>query len=194
MGNDRRMAVSSFMVPLGSPAPDFALPALGGGQVKLSELTQPALLVAFVCNHCPYVRHIESRLASTIAEYAGRGLDAVGIASNDTEAYPDDAEAGLAAQAERAGFTFPYLMDGDQQVALAYRAACTPDLFLYDAQHRLAYRGAFDTSRPGSAVPVTGELLRSAVDRVLRGEPVPEPHQPSLGCGLKWKPGNEPAG
>jgi len=187
------MALSSLMVPLGTPASDFALPAVGGGQVKLADLTEPALLVAFLCNHCPYVRHIEAKLASTLAEYAGAGLSAVGIASNDTEAYPDDGEAGLAEQIRRAGFTFPYLMDSEQQVALAYRAACTPDFFLYDGQRRLAYRGAFDTSRPGSGVPVTGELLSAAIEHVRRGEPVPEPHRASIGCGLKWRPGNDPS-
>lgn len=186
------MALSSLMVPLGTPAPDFALPALGGGHVKLADLTEPALLVAFLCNHCPYVRHIESKLATTLAEYIGHGLSAVAVASNDTDAYPDDGEPGLAAQVERTGFTFPYLLDTDQRVALAYKAACTPDFFLYDAQRRLAYRGSFDTSRPGSPVPVTGDLLSAAIEHVRRGEPVPEPHRASIGCGLKWKPGNDP--
>jgi peroxiredoxin len=183
------------MVPLGTQAPDFTLPAVGGGpDVRLADLTEPALLVAFICNHCPYVRHIESALAGLVAEYTGRGLTAVGIASNDTGAYPDDAEPGLAEQIRRAGFTFPYLMDAGQQVAKAYGAACTPDFFLFDEQRRLAYRGAFDRSRPHSTVPVTGELLRAAIEAVLRGEPVPQPHEPSLGCGLKWRPGNEPPG
>jgi peroxiredoxin len=187
------VAVSSFLVPLGTPAPDFDLPSVAGPRVKLADLTDPALLVVFLCNHCPYVQHVESVLASVTTEYAGRGLSTVGIASNDTTAYPDDDVAGLAGQIERAGFTFPYLLDATQDVAKAYRAACTPDLFLYDGARRLAYRGAFDTSRPRNGVPVTGELLRDALERVLRGEPVPEPHQPSSGCGIKWRQGNEPA-
>jgi peroxiredoxin len=185
------LAIARFMVPLGTPAPEFALPAVGGGQVRLAEITAPALLVAFLCNHCPYVRHIESAFAAVVAAYADKGLATVGIASNDVNAYPEDGEAGLASQISRAGFSFPYLLDGTQQIAIAYRAACTPDLFLYDAQRRLAYRGAFDASRPHSPVPVTGDLLISAIQHVLRGEPVPEPHRPSLGCSLKWKPGND---
>ncbi len=186
------MAVSSVMVPLGTPAPDFRLPAASGGTVALADLRGPGLLVMFLCNHCPYVRHIEKALGATVAEYAERGLAAVAICANDTDAYPDDAPEHLAEQARRAGFTFPYLVDETQEVAKAYRAVCTPDLFLYDAQRRLAYRGAFDASTPGNAVPVTGELLRAALDRVLAGEPVPEPHHPSMGCSLKWKLGNEP--
>ncbi|KWX04252.1 alkyl hydroperoxide reductase [Carbonactinospora thermoautotrophica] len=186
------MAVSSVMVPLGTPAPDFRLPAVGGGTVALADLRGPALLVMFICNHCPYVRHIEKALGATVAEYAERGLAAVGICANDTDAYPDDTPEHLAEQARRAGFTFPYLVDETQEVARAYRAVCTPDLFLYDAERRLAYRGAFDASTPKNGVPVTGELLRAALDRVLAGEPVPEPHRPSMGCSIKWKPGNEP--
>ncbi|KWW99433.1 Alkyl hydroperoxide reductase/ Thiol specific antioxidant/ Mal allergen [Carbonactinospora thermoautotrophica] len=186
------MAVSSVMVPLGTPAPDFRLPAVGGDTVALADLRGPALLVMFICNHCPYVRHIEKALGATVAEYAERGLAAVGICANDTDAYPDDTPEHLAEQARRAGFTFPYLVDETQEVARAYRAVCTPDLFLYDAERRLAYRGAFDASTPKNGVPVTGELLRAALDRVLAGEPVPEPHRPSMGCSIKWKPGNEP--
>lgn len=190
------MAISSPAdVDLGTAAPDFDLPAVGGGRVRLAELTAPALLVAFLCNHCPYVQHLESEFARFAAQYRERGLVTVGICSNDTDAYPDDAEAGLADQIRRAGIGFPYLVDATQQVALAYHAVCTPDLFLYVAdggQYRLAYRGAFDTSRPRSGRPVTGELLRAAADAVLRGEAVPEPHEPSLGCGLKWRPGNDP--
>jgi len=180
------------MVPLGTPAPDFVLPGIDGTEVKLADLSGHPVLVAFLCNHCPYVRHIESGFGQFAAEYAQRGLPIVGVASNDTDAYPEDGVAGLTEQARRAGFTFPYLLDAEQEVALAYRAACTPDLFLYDPAHRLAYRGAFDGSRPGNSVPVTGDLLRAAADLVLRGEPVPEPHAPSSGCGLKWRPGKEP--
>jgi len=186
------MAVSSFLVPLGTPAPDFALPSVAGSEVKLADLSAPALLVVFLSNHCPYVRHVESAFGAFAAEYAGRGLATVGICSNDVENYPDDDVPELAAQAERAGFTFPYLVDSSQEVAKAYAAACTPDFFLYDERRRLVYRGAFDEARPKNDVPVTGHLLRAAADIALRGEAVPEPHVPSLGCGIKWRPGNEP--
>ena len=187
------MAVSSLMVPLGSPAHDFELPSTDGTGVRLTDLEGPALLVMFLCNHCPYVRHVERGLGALVAEYAGRGLAAVGICSNDLAAYPVDGPEGMAEQALRAGFGFPYLLDEDQQVAAAYRAMCTPDLFLYGADRRLAYRGAFDDSTPGNGRPVTGALLRHALDLVLEGQPVPEPHRPSMGCSLKWKPGNRPA-
>ncbi|BCB90406.1 thioredoxin family protein [Phytohabitans suffuscus] len=186
------MAVSSFLVPLGTPAPDFALPSVGGAEVKLADVSAPALLVAFLSNHCPYVRHVESALGAFAAEYAGKGLATIGICSNDVVNYPDDGVPGLAGQVERAGFTFPYLVDASQDVAKAYSAACTPDFFLYDGQRRLVYRGAFDEARPKNDVPVTGGLLRAAADAALRGEAVPEPHVPSLGCGIKWRPGNEP--
>jgi peroxiredoxin len=188
------MAITSpLAVELGTPAPDFDLPAVGGDRVRLADIGAPALLVAFLCNHCPYVRHIETEFARVTAGYVDRGLATVGICGNDADAYPEDGESGLAQQIERAGIRFPYLVDATQEVSMAYRAACTPDLFLYDADRRLAYRGAFDASRPNSGTPVTGALLSAAVDAVLRGEAVPQPHQPSLGCGIKWKPGNEPA-
>jgi peroxiredoxin len=186
------MAVSSFLVPLGTPAPDFALPSVSGSQVKLADVSAPVLLVVFLSNHCPYVRHVESALGAFAAEYADRGLATIGISSNDVANYPDDDVPGLTEQVERAGFTFPYLIDSSQDVAKAYGAACTPDFFLYDAQRRLVYRGAFDEARPKNDVPVTGNLLRAAVDAALRGESVPEPHQPSSGCSIKWRPGNEP--
>jgi peroxiredoxin len=188
------MAVNSFMVPLGTPAPDFSLPrADGGGDVTLKDFADaPALLVVFLCNHCPYVKHVESAFGAFASEYAGKGLATVGICPNDVASYPDDAAPHLVAQAKRAGFTFPYLVDESQQVALAYRAACTPDFFLYDAQRRLVYRGQFDGSRPRTGQVPTGASLRAAADLVLAGEPVPEPHDPSTGCSIKWKPGNDP--
>jgi peroxiredoxin len=188
------MAVNSFMVPLGTPAPEFSLPrADGGGEVSLKDLGDPpALLVAFLCNHCPYVRHIESAFGAFASEYADKGLATVGICANDVASYPDDDAPRLVAQARRAGFGFPYLVDESQQVALAYRAACTPDLFLYDARRRLAYRGQFDGSRPNRGQAPTGASLRAAADLVLAGQPVPEPHDPSVGCGIKWKPGVDP--
>jgi peroxiredoxin len=188
------MAVANpFAVPVGSAAPDFRLPAIGGREVALADFAgEPALLVAFLCNHCPFVRHVEAALAAFAAEYARRGLATVAINPNDTLVHPDDDAAHMAEQAERAGFGFPYLVDGSQAVARAYRAACTPDLFLYDRNRALAYRGEFDGSRPRSSVPVTGDTLRKAADLVLAGQPVPEPHPMPVGCGIKWKPGNEP--
>lgn len=184
--------VNSSLVALGTPLPAFELPDLDGKPVSSTDLAGPALLVAFLSNHCPYVRHIERRLAAVTADLAGRGLSVVGVASNDTGIAPDDDVDGLREQVERAGFTFPYLVDTTQRTARDFRAACTPDLFLYDGQRRLAYRGAFDAARPGNDVPVTGDLLVSAVDLVLSGREVPEPHTPSLGCGIKWSPENEP--
>jgi peroxiredoxin len=174
------------MVPLGTPAPDFALPDLSGTTIRLSDLADaPALLVVFLCNHCPYVRHVEAQLGKLLAEYPT--VAAVGVCTNDADAYPEDAPPHLAAQAQRAGWRFPYLLDETQEVGRAYRAACTPDFFLYDGQRRLAYRGAMDDSTPGNRKPVTGDQLRAAFDHVLAGEPVPEPHQPSLGCSIKWR-------
>lgn len=184
------MATESPIVELGTPAPDFSLPAVAGPSagttVSLADLAgSPALLVAFICNHCPYVKHIEAELARVAAAYGG--LTTVAISANDATGYPDDAPEGLAAQAERAGFGFAYLYDETQEIARAYGAVCTPDLFLYDADRRLAYRGAFDDTRPGSGRDATGELLRGAIERVLAGEAVPEPHRPSLGCSIKWQ-------
>jgi peroxiredoxin len=180
------MAVSSLMVPLGTPAPYFALDDTSGATVHLNDFaTAPALLVAFLCNHCPYVRHIEAELGRTVARYPSLAI--VGICTNDAEAYPDDRPERLADQARRASWTFPYLVDTDQTVGRAFAAVCTPDFYLYDAHRRLAYRGAFDESTPGNGKPVTGVLLRDAISRVLAGEPVPEPHRPSMGCSIKWR-------
>ncbi|WP_328681854.1 thioredoxin family protein [Streptomyces sp. NBC_00322] len=180
------MAVLSQMVPLGTPAPDFTLPDLAGQAVRRDDFaTAPGLLVAFLCNHCPYVRHVEAGLGRLLARYPK--LAVVGVCANDADAYPDDRPERLAEQVGRAGWTFPYLVDADQTVARAYQAACTPDFFLYDAQRRLAYRGAMDQSTPGSGKPVTGELLDAAITHVLAGDPVPEPHRPSMGCSIKWR-------
>jgi peroxiredoxin len=172
------------MVALGTPAPDFALPDLTGRVVRRDDLRAAALLVMFLCNHCPYVRHVEAELGRVLARHAD--LAAVGICPNDPRAYPDDAGPQLAAQASRAGWTFPYLVDAEQSVSREFQAACTPDFFLYDATRRLAYRGAFDTSTPGNGEPVTGALLDQAVSAVLAGGSVPEPHRPSMGCSIKW--------
>jgi peroxiredoxin len=184
------MALTSTLVPLGTPAPDFALSDLNGKTVALEDLAHTdVLVVAFVCNHCPYVKHIEGWLGRV----AGRlPASVVAICSNDAERYPDDGLPGLRDQAERAQWNFPYLIDTDQSVAKAYGAVCTPDFFVYGPSRRLAYRGAFDGSTPGNHQPVTGDALVAAVDLIARGEPVPEPHRPSMGCGIKWRPGGEP--
>jgi len=180
------MAVSSLMVPLGTAAPDFALPNTAGTVFQRDDFADaPALLVAFLCNHCPYVRHIETALGELLAGYPD--LAVVGVCTNDADAYPDDAPEHLAEQATRAGWRFPYLVDGGQDVGRAYHAACTPDFFLYDVQRALAYRGAFDDSTPGNGKPLTGADLRTAIGLVLAGKAVPEPHRPSMGCSIKWR-------
>ncbi|WP_214108827.1 thioredoxin family protein [Acrocarpospora catenulata] len=185
------MAVNSFMVPLGTAAPDFDLPSITGTRLALSDLKGTPVLVVFLSNHCPYVRRIETGIGHYAADYADR-VATIAISSNDVVNYPDDDTTHLIEQAARAGFTFPYLIDETQEVAHAYHAACTPDFFLYDADHRLAYRGEFDGARPRNEIPVTGSSLRAATDTMLAGDPIPDQH-PSLGCGIKWKPGNEPA-
>ncbi|MDQ2789376.1 MAG: thioredoxin family protein [Pseudonocardiales bacterium] len=187
------MAVNSMMVPLGTPAPPFALPSLDG-EIVTSDGLAPGrpVLVMFLSNHCPYVRHLEQELGWLVAEYA-QDVAAVAICSNDIKNYPADGPDGLIEQSHRAGFTFPYLFDDTQQVALAYHAACTPDFFLYDIERKLVYRGEFDESRPRNNAAVTGSALRAALRLVLAGQPVPEPQVPSMGCGIKWKPGNEPS-
>jgi peroxiredoxin len=180
------MAVSSLMVPLGTPAPDFALPDVNDQSVRLDDLAgAPALLVAFLCNHCPYVRHVEAELGRLLARQPDVAV--VGICTNDADAYPEDGPKHLAGQARRSGWTFPYLVDADQSVGRAYQAVCTPDIFLYGPERRLANRGAFDDSTPGNGRPVTGALLEQAIISVLDGERVPEPHRPSLGCSIKWR-------
>jgi peroxiredoxin len=186
---DGAMALTSTLVPLGTTAPDFALPDVTGVTHRLADFAAPVLVVAFVCNHCPYVKHIELAMGRLVPT---RELDVVAICSNDVSRYPADAPAALAEQSERAGWTFPYLVDSDQQVARAYGAVCTPDFFVYGPDRTLAYRGAFDDSTPGNGLPVTGAALAAAIDLVSAGQPVPEPHRPSMGCGIKWLPGNEP--
>lgn len=181
------MAVESTEIPLETPAPDFRLTSIDGQAVGLADLEGQALLVGFVCNHCPYVQHIESVLGDLVTEYASQDLAAVAICSNDAEEYTEDRPEYLRKQRERAGWSFPYLVDQTQEVARAYGAACTPDLYLFDAHQRLAYHGAFDASTPKNGVQVTGDLLRGAIDKVLAGEAVPEPHRPALGCSIKWK-------
>lgn len=182
------------MLPLGTPAPDFALVNVVDGRlVRLSDFQdKPALLVIFMCNHCPFVKHLADALAAFAREYMPKGLAIVGINSNDAQAYPDDAPEKMVEEVRRRGYEFPYLYDETQQVAKAYRAACTPDFFLFDRDRKLVYRGQFDSSRPDSGIPVTGQDLRRAVDAVLAGQSVPAEQRPSIGCNIKWKPGNEP--
>lgn len=187
------MAVNSTMLPLGTEAPDFALPDPAGKVWTRHDFDgAPALLVVFLCNHCPYVKHLGRELGRSTQRFIARNVGVVGINSNDADAYPDDAPEHMVVEARRLGYDFPYLVDADQVAARAYRAACTPDFFLFDGDRRLAYRGQFDDSRPGSDVAVTGRDLEAAVDAVLAGEPVAEPQRPSIGCSIKWKPGNEP--
>jgi peroxiredoxin len=185
----------SRMVALGSPAPDFALPdVVSGRRVGRADFASaPALLVAFICNHCPYVKHLREGFLAFAREYQPKGLAVVAISANDPAAYPDDAPEAMAREAKSAGFTFPYLYDETQAVARAFEAICTPDFFLFDRDRKLVYRGRFDASRPGSNVPVTGADLRAAVDAVLAGRAVPAEQHPSMGCSIKWKPGNAPA-
>jgi peroxiredoxin len=181
------------MLALGTAAPDFELPDADGKLVALADFCDaPALLVAFLCNHCPYVQHIRSGFARFATEYKARGLAIVAISANDADAHPEDSPAEMAKEARSFGYAFPYLHDASQAVAKAYRAACTPDFFLFDGARRLAYRGRFDASRPNSKIPVTGADLRAAVDAVLAGAPVSADQEPSLGCNIKWKPGNAP--
>ncbi len=184
----------STMLPLGTPAPDFHLPDTQGKTVSLASFKdQPALVVIFMCNHCPYVVHIRAGLAQLALDYAPKNIALVGINANDARNYPADSPARMKDEVAAAGYTFPYLYDETQAVAKAYRAACTPDIFLFDRGRRLVYRGQFDASRPGNGLPVTGKDLRAALDAVLAGRPTSEMQAPSLGCNIKWKPGNEPA-
>jgi thiol-disulfide isomerase/thioredoxin len=179
----------STMLSLGAAAPDFALTDVVTGKTVRRDDFQgsKALLVMFICTHCPYVKHIEEGLAKLGRDYAGKPLAIVAISSNDAATHPDDGPAGLKNQAETFGFVFPYLYDETQAVARAFQAACTPDIFLFGADFKLVYRGQFDGSRPGNGVPVTGENLREAIDHILAGEPVPADQRPSIGCNIKWK-------
>ena len=187
------MALQSFMTPLGTPLPPTTLPNLNGESVNLEELRgNGPLVVVFACNHCPYVRHVEATLGKVAAASAQNGVAWAAISSNDASRHPEDDVPGLKEQSVRAAWDFPYLVDADQSAARAFGAACTPDFFLFDDAGRLAYRGALDTSTPGNGEPLTGELLREAIGLVRSGQPVPEPHRPSMGCSIKWLPGNDP--
>lgn len=185
--------VDSTMLPLGTKAPHFALPDTEGNTVSLDQFTTaPALLVMFICNHCPYVKHVRAQLAELGRDYQAKGVAVVAINSNDVEKYPDDSPAQMKIEVADAGYTFAYLFDEMQQTARDYQAACTPDFFLFDGEQRLYYRGQLDDSRPSNGKPVTGADLRAALDAVLAGQPAPAQQVPSAGCNIKWRPGNEP--
>ncbi len=185
--------VDSTMLPLGTPAPPFALPDTQGQLVSLDDFkAAPVLLVMFICNHCPYVKHIRQELARLGRDYQALGVAVVGINANDADNYPDDSPEKMKTEIASAGYTFPYLYDATQQVAHAYQAACTPDFFVFDENRKLVYRGQLDNSRPGNNKPVTGADLRAALDAVLAGKPVATPQIPSAGCNIKWNPGNAP--
>jgi peroxiredoxin len=183
----------STMLQLGTPAPDFRLSDTTGRLISLEDFKDaPALLVVFMCNHCPYVKHIRSALADFAREYQPKGLAMLGINANDAEKYADDSPEKMVDEVASAGYTFPYLYDETQDTAKAYHAACTPDFFLFDKDRKLVYRGQFDDSRPGNKVPLTGRDLRAAVNTVLAGKELSADQQPSIGCNIKWKAGNEP--
>lgn len=182
------------MLPLGTVAPDFRLaePATGRSVGRAEFAAAPVLVVAFICNHCPYVKHLRTALAEFGREARARGAAVVAINANDPVRYPADAPDRMVEEARAAGWTFPYLFDADQSVARAYQAACTPDFYVFDRDRRLVYRGQFDDSRPGNGKPVTGADLRAAMEALLAGQPVSARQIPSLGCNIKWRPGNEP--
>jgi len=183
----------STMLPLGTKAPDFSLVNVDGRTVSLSDFNgAPALLILFMCNHCPFVKNLAAALAQFAHEYMQKKVSVVGINSNDVANYPADSPEQMVHEAEDQGYTFPYLYDETQEVAKAYRAACKPDFFLFDRDQRLVYRGQFDSSRPDNGVPITGADLRAAVDAVLAGKKPSDKQIPSIGCNIKWKPGNEP--
>lgn len=183
----------STMLPLGTSAPDFSLPDVDGSTKSLADFEgAPGLLVVFMCNHCPFVIHLADALAEFAKEYQAKGLAVVGISSNDVENYPADTPELMVEEAKQRGYTFPYLYDATQGVAKAYRAACTPDFFLFDKDQKLAYRGQFDSTRPDSGKTPTGEDLRAAADAILAGQAPTEQQLPSIGCNIKWKPGAEP--
>ena len=189
------MAVPSTMLALGTKAPEFELPDVTDGRiVSLSDFeAKRALLVMFICRHCPYVKHVREELARLGRDFADSELAIVAISSNDAEEYPEDRPESLAEEAREAGYAFPYLFDESQEVAKAYTAACTPDFFLFDADRALVYRGQLDDSRPSNGLPVTGKDLRAAINAVLSGRPVSDDQRASIGCSIKWHAGNEPA-
>lgn len=183
---------ASTMLSLGTQAPDFSLPDVDGSTVTRQQFAGRPLVVVFMCNHCPFVVHIRSELARFAQEYRAKGIAVVGISSNDVTTHPQDGPEKMKLEAASAGYHFPYLFDANQSVAKAYKAACTPDIYLFDADHTLVYRGQFDSSRPGNGLPVTGSDLRAACDAVLAGRPVSNEQRASIGCNIKWKAGQEP--
>ncbi len=183
----------STMLPLGTKAPDFSLVNVDGRTLSLLDFSgAPALVVMFICNHCPFVKHLANDLAAFGAEYMQQDVAVVAINSNDVANYPADSPEQMVAEAEERGYQFPYLYDETQEVAKAYRAACTPDFYVFDESQKLVYRGQFDSSRPDSGIPIAGADLRAAVDAVLAGKKPSEKQSPSIGCNIKWRPGNEP--
>jgi peroxiredoxin len=183
----------STMLPLGTKAPDFSLVNVDGRTVSLADFDgAPALLVIFMCNHCPFVKHLAGALATFTHEYMKKGAAIVGINSNDVSSFPADSPEQMVREAEEQGYPFPYLYDDTQAIAKAYRAACTPDFFLFDRDRRLVYRGQFDSSRPDTGVPITGADMRAALDAVLAGKKPSDLQTPRIGCNIKWKTGNEP--
>lgn len=186
-------AKESTMLALGTAAPDFKLPDYDGKLHSLADFRQAkGLVVAFICSHCPFVKHVRTEFARFAREYQARGLAVVAIASNDLEAFPQDGPAGMQEEARTVGYSFPYLLDETQAVAKTYQAACTPDFYLFDGNQKLIYRGQFDASRPNNGVPVTGADLRAATDALLAGKAPLAEQLPSIGCNIKWQPGNEP--
>lgn len=185
---------ASTMMPLGNEAPDFSLPDVVSGRVVRRDdfRGQKGLLVIFMCNHCPYVKHVASALAALTSEFMKKGIAVVGISSNDVATHPDDGPEPMKAEAAAQGYVFPYLFDETQAVAQAYRAACTPDFFLFDGQLKLVYRGQMDDTRPKQGSIATGADLRAAMDALLAGQSIAEPQKPSIGCNIKWKAGHEP--
>lgn len=187
-------AVESIMLDLGTEAPDFTLPIVTGGVLTLSKYSQysKGVVVVFICNHCPYVKHINERLVELADKYIQNGFGFVAISSNDVENYPEDSPEKMIEVAKQENYPFPYLFDETQEVAKAYKAACTPDFFVFDKELSLTYRGQFDDSRPGNEEPVTGSDLEAAINAVLEGEDPVDEQKPSIGCNIKWIPGNEP--
>ena len=183
----------SRMLPLGTPAPPFSLPDTDGSMHSLDDAAgSHACLVMFLCNHCPFVKHVADELARLGKDYEARNVAVFAINSNDFQNYPADGPDKMKEESARRGYTFPYLLDADQSVAKAYQAACTPDFYVFDADRKLVYRGQLDGSRPGNAVAIDGADLRAALDAVLSGEPVTDKQVPSIGCNIKWIAGNEP--
>jgi len=185
------VATSSEMLELGTAMPDFSLPDPDGKLHSPGE-GKHAYLVMFICNHCPFVKHVREALAALGRDYLPRDVSIIAVASNDIEAFPSDGPDAMKEEASTWGYAFPYVFDADQAVARAYRAACTPDFFLFDADRKLVYRGQLDDSRPSNGIPVSGADLRAAIEAVLADTPVAPEQKPSIGCNIKWSPGNEP--